>query len=107
MAAACLTRQVVSHDATHGFRIVYEDGDEEDLDLESMTRLPLLNAAQLVGRRVSKHFPGRGRFGGTVESHCKQFGYLVRYEDDDEEHLSSYELLAILAHAKAARKKRR
>ena len=40
----------------------YEDEDEEHLAFETLAQLPLLHPDALVGRRVSKHFPGFGRF---------------------------------------------
>ena len=38
------------------------------------------------GRRVSKHFPGHGRFHGEVVARDEEHaGYTVRYEDGDVE----------------------
>ncbi|EOD38791.1 hypothetical protein EMIHUDRAFT_361605, partial [Emiliania huxleyi CCMP1516] len=56
---------VVSHHASL-FRVLYSDGDEEDVPLAALAKLALAAPQHLVGRRVSKHFPGLGRFEGAV-----------------------------------------
>jgi len=88
--------RIAQYDPGFGYRIEYEDGDSEDLSLEQLTRLPLACPSCVVGRRVSKHFPGHGRFAGLVQSHS-DLGYHVTYTDGDSEHLSSSQLLVILA----------
>ena len=98
---------VISHDALCGFRLLYDDGDVEDLDFETLATLRLSDANQLVGRRVSKHFPGCGRFGGAVKEYCPERAYLVRYDDGDEEHLGARDLLSILTSVKNHKRRRK
>ena len=49
-----------------------------------------------IGRPVSKHFIGHGRFGGVVESYATAEGFEVVYDDGDREHLDPADLLRIL-----------
>lgn len=77
---------VSSYDPTlFSLRVCYDDGDEEDLGVERLLSLPLAAPAELVGRRVSKHFPGHGRFDGVIASHCAEKGFRVTYDDGDSE----------------------
>jgi len=74
----------------------YEDEDEEHLAFETLAQLPLLHPETLVGRRVSKHFPGFGRFEGTVVQQGAELGYSVEYQDGDTEDLSQEDVLRLL-----------
>ena len=74
----------------------YEDDDEEHLAFETLAQLPLLHPEALVGRRVSKHFPGFGRFEGTVVQQGVELGYSVEYQDGDTEDLSQEDVLRLL-----------
>ena len=60
---------VVAHDSALGYHLEYLDGDEEDVGLDELVRLPLASPDALVGRRVSKHFAGYGRFEGRVAAY--------------------------------------
>lgn len=53
-----------------------------------------------MGRRVSKHFPGFGRFAGKVVQQGGELGYSVEYQDGDTEDLSQEDVLRLL-HAPA------
>ena len=57
---------------------------------------PHLPFASEVGRRVSKHFPGFGRYGGKVVGRSHERGYSVQYEDGDTEDLSQADVLRLL-----------
>ncbi|EOD05117.1 hypothetical protein EMIHUDRAFT_438993 [Emiliania huxleyi CCMP1516] len=96
---------VVSHHASL-FRVLYSDGDEEDVPLAALVKLALAAPQHLVGRRVSKHFPGLGRFEGAVASHSSRDGFLVQYDDGDEEHLAPPQLLRILLPVKGKGRKK-
>ena len=96
---------VVSHHASL-FRVLYSDGDEEDVHLAALVKLALAAPQHLVGRRVSKHFPGLGRFEGAVASHSSRDGFLVQYDDGDEEHLAPPQLLRILLPVKGKGRKK-
>ena len=87
---------VAAHHPTSGYRIHFDDGDVEDIGADELFRLPLADPAALVGRAVSKHFVGHGRFGGVVESHTHTEGFGVLYDDGDREHLDAADLLRIL-----------
>ena len=77
--------------------------------------LPLAHPDALVGRRVSRHFPGYGRFEGGVVG-CDDGGtrgYKLRYEDGDEEsEIPTAEVLRLLlptakgGKAKSAKRRR-
>ena len=79
-----------------GYLVRYEDEDEEHLAFETLAQLPLLHPEALVGRRVSKHFPGFGRFEGTVVQQGAELGYSVEYQDGDTEDLSQEDVLRLL-----------
>ena len=102
---------VTAHDASCGYRIEYEDGDEEDLTLEELLNLPLSDPHTLVGRKLSKHFPGHGRFDGVVASYSEEMlkgipvGFHVRYADDDTEHMFASELLRLLQPEKTVKRR--
>ena len=49
----------------------------------------------MVGRQVSKNFPGHGVFSGQITRHFRG-SYHVKYTDDDEESMSYEEVLQIL-----------
>ena len=49
-----------------------------------------------MGRRVSKHFPGFGRFAGKVVEQGGELGYSVEYQDGDTEDLSQEDVLRLL-----------
>ena len=66
------------------------------LAARSLPQLPLLRPEALVGRRVSKHFPGFGRFAGKVVAQGGELGYSVEYEDGDTEDLSQEDVLRLL-----------
>ena len=79
--------RVHSHSNDLGYHLEYSDGDEEDLGVDELLALPLAEPACLVGRRISRHFPGHGRFEGEVVA-CNDGappGYRLRYDDGDEE----------------------
>ena len=79
---------VAAHCPTNGFRLEYTDGDEEDIGVDELLELKLSNAKSLIGRRVSRHFPGHGRFEGEVtawQEEGERVGYKLRYDDGDEE----------------------
>ena len=79
---------VMSHDAANGYHLEYTDGDEEDIGVDELLELKLSNAKSLIGRRVSRHFPGHGRFEGEVtawQEEGERVGYKLRYDDGDEE----------------------
>ena len=42
----------------------------------------------LLGKRVSKKF-GRRYYKGTIIKYSKTLGYHIKYDDDDQEHLSA------------------
>ncbi len=51
----------------------------------------------LIGKRVTKYFPGHGAFDSTVKEYCiKTDNYLVVYDDHDRETIKYPELLHIL-----------
>jgi hypothetical protein len=80
--------QVSSYQPQYGFRVVYTDGDEEDLSLDALCKLQLERPDSLVGRPVTKHFPGHGRFEGWVDGfEPNDKYYKVKYDDGDAEHL--------------------
>ena len=102
---------VAAYDASCGYRLEYEDGDEEDLTLEELLKLPLSDPHALVGRKLSKHFPGHGRFDGVVASYSEQMlkgvpvGFHVRYTDGDTEHIFAAELLRLLQPEKVGKRR--
>jgi hypothetical protein len=78
---------VDSYDPTNGYHLEYSDGDEEDMDVDDLLALPLEAPAALVGRRVTKHFPGHGRFEGSVTA-CddpEAQTFTILYDDGDGE----------------------
>jgi hypothetical protein len=109
-ASGTYTGLVSSHCPTNGYHLEYSDGDEEDIDAEDLLALPLAEPGALVGRRVSKHFPGHGRFEGEVAA-CDDPAaqtYTVGYDDGDgESQLPLAEVLRILLPAKSAARKRK
>ena len=66
-----------------------------------------------VGRRVSRHFAGHGRFEGTVVGWESRgagggTGYKLRYEDGDEEsEIPTAEVLRLLLPPKAGKAKKK
>jgi hypothetical protein len=51
----------------------------------------------MIGKRVTKYFPGHGAFHGTVKQYgIKTDNYLVVYDDGDTETIKYPELLEIL-----------
>jgi hypothetical protein len=88
--------------------VVYTDGDEEDLSLDTLCKLELEKPDCLVGRPVTKLFPGHGRFEGSVvgfETEDKY--YRIEYEDGDSEHLLHGQVIRILLPPRQPKKRRR
>ncbi len=51
----------------------------------------------MIGKRVTKYFPGHGAFHGTVKEYgIKTDNYLVVYDDGDQETIKHNELLSLL-----------
>ena len=51
----------------------------------------------MIGKRVTKYFPGHGAFHGTVKEYgIKIDNYLVVYDDDDQETIKHNEFLSRL-----------
>ncbi len=51
----------------------------------------------MIGKRVTKYFPGHGAFHGTVKEYgIKIDNYLVVYDDDDQETIKHNEFLSLL-----------
>ena len=88
--------RVTSYCPRNGYRLEYEDGDEEDVAPDDVLALPLARPDSVVGRRVSKYFVGHGRFDGEVVGFHPKRGYEVHYQDGDQECLASAELLRLL-----------
>lgn len=87
---------IASHDCQAGYRVEYTDGDAEDLSLEDILHLPLASPRALLGRRVSKHFAGFGRFEGEVAAYDPTDGFELHYEDGDSEKVGAAELVRLL-----------
>ena len=99
--------RVVSHDVVKGYHVKWANGGSSYFLLDSLVKLPLSNSSELVGRRVSKYFPGHGRFEGKVTSFEELSGFFsVRYIDGDVEELVAEELLRVLGNPSQRRRKR-
>lgn len=87
----------VSHCPVKGYHLQYDDGDEEDVGVDELLALPLAQPDGLIGRRVSKHFVGHGRFEGVIGRYDRAQGcYAVTYDDGDAEHVSPPMVLRLL-----------
>lgn len=100
---------VAAHDSQLAtFRVEYDDGDEEDLEADALLLLPLAEPKSLVGRRLSRHFAGYGRFEGQVTSYDDASGFEVTYEDGDiEDNLAAPEVLRLLMPPLKPKKRKR
>lgn len=87
------------------FRVVYSDGDEEDLFLEELEALvkaykqngpkaidPKKNPQGYIGSRVAKVFFGDQLYFGTIMSYSDKYWKVV-YDDDDAEEFDEGDLL--------------
>ncbi|KAL1508006.1 hypothetical protein AB1Y20_007604 [Prymnesium parvum] len=99
--------RVASYSARRGFRLEYEGREAEDMEMEELLKLPLAQPCALVGRRVSKHFPGHGVFCGVIEAYSEEHGFSVRYSDGDSEDMPPAQVLRCLCPEKATTKRRK
>eukprot|EP00629_Pelagomonadales_sp_RCC1024_P018749 CAMPEP_0119271978 /NCGR_PEP_ID=MMETSP1329-20130426/8351_1 /TAXON_ID=114041 /ORGANISM="Genus nov. species nov., Strain RCC1024" /LENGTH=126 /DNA_ID=CAMNT_0007272035 /DNA_START=44 /DNA_END=421 /DNA_ORIENTATION=+ len=96
--------EVVAYDEAEGWwRVLYDDGDGEELDEAGL--LPILSLRRprsYVGRRVEKRFlaedgSGYRPFGGEVESYDEETGWFkITYDDGDGEELDEEALVPLL-----------
>ena len=102
---------VASYSPSLGYLVEYEDGDEEDMDVDTLLKLPLADPSALAGRRVVKHFPGHGRFEGTIVGFETGPTFSIEYDDGDKEsELPPRDVLRLLlppTKGKASKKRRR
>mmetsp|Transcript_4977 Transcript_4977/g.9477 ORF Transcript_4977/g.9477 Transcript_4977/m.9477 type:complete len:533 (+) Transcript_4977:267-1865(+) len=88
------------------FRVVYSDGDEEDLFVDELEQLikdyktngakainPKKNPQGFIGSRVAKVFFGDQIYFGSIVSYSEKYWKVV-YDDDDIEEFDEKELLA-------------
>ncbi len=104
---------VQSYDKEFGYRVLYTDGDKEDINEADIFKVlrPTCSCSflfhrgatsaihpsnDLIGYKIRKQFGDHGIFQGTVTSYHPATGYRIRYTDGDVEDLDKDEVMDLM-----------